>query len=133
MFVGSFTPEHLKEAQDFPGGTVDGTSACQCRQAIPDLRRFRMPQKLMPMHRNYWACVLQLQKPTWLEPVLHNKRSTRSRLRTTKKSSPHLLRLEKAHAQKWRPTQPKINKWINTKKDRKTTFKKAQNLRNIYM
>ena len=53
MFVGSFTPEHLKEAQDFPGGTVDGTSACQCRQAIPDLRRFRMPQKLMPMHRNY--------------------------------------------------------------------------------
>ena len=27
------------------------------------------------VHHNYWALVLQLLKPTHLEPVLHNKRS----------------------------------------------------------
>ena len=31
-----------------------------------------------PECRNYWACVLQLLKPTRLEPVLHNKRSHHS-------------------------------------------------------
>ena len=110
LFVGYFMPEHLKDVQNFPGGTVDGRSACQCRQAIPDLRRFRVPQKLKPIYHNYWACVLHLQKPTWLEPVLHNKSSTIRSLCTTKKSSPHLSQLEKAHAQQWRPTQPKINR-----------------------
>ena len=49
MFVGFFMPEHLKEVQDFPGGRVDGRSACQSRQAIPELGRFHMPQKLRPV------------------------------------------------------------------------------------
>ena len=85
LFVGYFMPEYLKEVQNFPGGPVDGRPACQCRQAIPDLRRFRVPQKLKPIYHNYWACVLQLQKPTWLEPVLHNKSST---VRTATRESP---------------------------------------------
>ena len=31
-----------------------------------------------PKCHNYWACVLQLQKSTCLEPVLHNKRRHRN-------------------------------------------------------
>ena len=31
-----------------------------------------------PVRHNYWACVLQLLKPTCLEPVLCNKRSYRN-------------------------------------------------------
>ncbi|KAJ8791561.1 hypothetical protein J1605_020283 [Eschrichtius robustus] len=45
----------------------------------------------------------QLLKPACLEPMLCNKRS----LRTTTKSSPHLLQLEKAHARQQRPNAAK--------------------------
>ena len=31
-----------------------------------------------PLSHNYWACVLQLLKPTRLDPVLRNKRSHRN-------------------------------------------------------
>ena len=56
-----------------------------------------------PVHHNYWAHVLQL-----LKPVLSNKRSHHTEsLRTATKSSSRSLQLEKAHAQQWRPTQPK--------------------------
>ena len=39
-------------------------------QEDPTCRR-----KIKPVCHNYWTCVLQLLKPTSLEPVLHNKRS----------------------------------------------------------
>ena len=38
-------------------------------QEDPTCRR-----KIKPVCHNYWTCVLQLLKPTSLEPVLHNKR-----------------------------------------------------------
>ena len=52
-----------------------------------------------PVHHNYWAHTPQLLKPMHLEPVLRNKRSHC----TTIKSRPHLLQLKKAHTQQRRP------------------------------
>ena len=46
---------------------------------------------LEPVSHNYWAHVLQLPKPTRLEPVLHNKRSHRNEKATHhKEESPPL-------------------------------------------
>ena len=56
-----------------------------------------------PVCHNYRACVPQLLKPAHLEPVLRNKRS----LHTAMKSSPHSLQLERAHVQQRRPNAAK--------------------------
>ena len=72
-----------------PGGTVDKNLPCNAgdTSSIPVLGRFHMPWATKLEHhnywtltlgslsQNYWACVLQLLKPTSLEPVLRNKRS----------------------------------------------------------
>ena len=54
---------------------------------------------------NYRACMLQILKPTHLEPVPCNKKSHSMRSpRTATKSSPHLLQLLTAHTKQQRPT-----------------------------
>ena len=47
-------------------------------------------------------------EPARLEPILRNKRG-----HGNKKSNSHSLQLEKTWVQQQRPTQPKLNKWIN--------------------
>ena len=51
---------------DFPGGTVDKNLPANAgdMSSIPGLGRFHIPWG------NYWACVLQLLKLKFLEPVL---------------------------------------------------------------
>ena len=71
--------------------------------------------QLSPVHHNYWAFVLQPLKPMCREPVLHKREVTALRSSgTATKSSPHLLQLEKTHAQQWRPSIVKINAYIKT-------------------
>ena len=74
-----------------------------CHRATKPVRHNYWACALEPGSHNYWACVPQLLKPARLEPMLHNKRSHH----TTMKSSPHLSQLEKAHAQQRRPNAAK--------------------------
>ena len=63
---------------------------------------------LEPRSHNYWAQVLQLLKPTCLEPVSCNKRShPREKPITTVKSGPHLMQLEKACTYQGEPSATK--------------------------
>ena len=64
--------------RDFPGGTVVKNPPANAGDtgSIPGTGRSHMPRSsLGPASHNYWAHVLQLLKPTCLEPTLHNKRS----------------------------------------------------------
>ena len=57
------------------------------------------------MCQSYWVHVLQLLKPSCLEPVLHNKRSHLSEKREhPRKSSPHSPQLVKACTKQRRPS-----------------------------
>ena len=68
---------------------------------------------IKPVCHNYWTCVLQLLKPTSLEPVLHNKRCIcneksmhchqRVVLLSTTRESPH-------STTKTQSSQPQTNK-----------------------
>ena len=46
-----------------------------CHRATKPMHHNYWACALEPRSRNYWAHALQLLKPTYLEPVLHNKRS----------------------------------------------------------
>ena len=82
-----------------------------CRRATKPMHHNYWACALEPASHNYWAHVPQLLKPTRLEPMLRNKRTSAMRsLRTTKKSSPRSLQLEKACAQQWRPNTAKKKK-----------------------
>ena len=75
-----------------------------CCRATKPVRHNYWACALEPASHNYWAHVPQLLKPTRLEPVLCNKRSTAIRsLCTTIKSSPRSPQLEKAREQQRRP------------------------------
>ena len=56
------------------------------------------------VHRNYWACVLQLLKPVCLEPVLHHEKSYHGKNSSHhKKEKPRSPQVEKARVQQQRP------------------------------
>ena len=94
----------------------------------PVCHNYWSPHALEPMCHNYWAHALQLLKPMHSRarmpqllspcaatteahvPRAHapqREATTMRSPRTTMKSSPRLLQLEKAHVQQWRPMQPK--------------------------
>ena len=82
-----------------------------CRRATnPASHNYWSPGDLEPACCNYWTHALQLLKPVHLEPMLRNKRSPR----TTMKSSPCSPQLEKACAQQQRPN---TTKNLKKKKD----------------
>ena len=86
-----------------------------------------------PVCHNYWARMPQLLKPTYLEPVLHNKRSHHNEKPAHHKSSPHWPQLEKARAQQRRPNAAK-NKLINLKKkERKKERKKRPSNSKVHL
>ena len=85
-----------------------GSSPGQGRSHMPQSNKARAPQ-LLSLHSR--AREPQLLRPARLEPMLCNKRSPR----TTMKSSPCSPQLEKAHTQQRRPNAAK-NKLINFKK-----------------
>ena len=65
-----------------------------------------------PVHRDYWARVLQLLKPVRLSWCSIREASAAPRSPCAAiKCSPHLLQLERAHVYE-DPAQPKINKYI---------------------
>ena len=75
-------------------GNWDPTS---CRTIKPSCHNYRSLHTFKLTHLNYWACVLQLLKPTCLEPVLHNKRNHHNEACAPQlESSPHLPQLEKS-------------------------------------
>ena len=77
-----------------------------CRRATKPMCHNYWACALEPASRKHWAHVLQLLKPVCLEPVLCNKRSKATTMRsphTTTKSNPHSPQLEKPHAQQRGP------------------------------
>ena len=93
-----------------------------CHRATKPVRHEYWASTLEPVSHKYWAHVPQLLKPMRLEPVLCNKRSPC----TTMKSMPCLLQLEKACAQQRRPNTEKnklINKFILKKTKHWTNLK----------
>ena len=64
---------------DFPGGTVDRNLPANAGDtgSVPGLGRLHMQRATKPVRHNSWACMLQLLKPSCLEPALHSKRSHR--------------------------------------------------------
>ena len=85
---------------------------------------------LGPMSHSYGACMLQLQKPVHLEPVLCKREATATSSSCTEmKSNSHSPPQEKACLQQQRPAQPKTNhkqKFFKNKKEIKTYFKKGK-------
>ena len=77
-----------------------------CLRATKPVYHSYWARALEPESRNCWARVLQLLKAAHQEPVLPNKRS----LSSSVKSGSRLLQLEKARAQRQRLAQP-INTW----------------------
>ena len=59
----------------FPAGAVVKNPPATCRRAGKSVRHNYRACALERVSHNYCARVLQLLKPTHLEPVLHNKRS----------------------------------------------------------
>ena len=105
--------------KDFPGGAVvknppanagdTGSSLVwedpTCCGATKPMSHNYRTCALEPMSHNYWAPVPQL-----LSPHSTTREATAMSPRTATKSSPHLLQLEKAHAQQRRPNAAIINK-----------------------
>ena len=61
-----------------------------------------------PVHHNYWACMLQLQKPVHLEPVFCKREATAMRSSCTEmKSNSHSPQQDKACLQQQRPSTTK--------------------------
>ena len=79
-----------------------------CRGATKPVCHNYQACALEPASHNYWTRVPQLLKPTHLEPVSATREATAVRsLRTSTKSSPCSLQLEKARVQQQRPNTAK--------------------------
>ena len=111
---------------DFPGGAEDKNLPASAGDlgSIPGPGRFYMP-------RNNIACASQLLKPRIQRLCSATREATPMRNTcTTAKSSPHLLKLEKAQTKQWRYIVAKKSKWINSQI--KHIFQKFKIIKPLY-
>ena len=82
-------------------------STCQSRIHVLDPWSGKIPQAAVakPMYHNYCACTLEPGDHNYWSPrALEQQKPPQKEVRTPQlESSPHLLQLEKANMQQWRP------------------------------
>lgn len=116
---------HQESREDFPGGAMDKNHTRQCREyrfgslpgkiphAVDQLNLCTTAEPLLSSPQAATAqpvCCSSWNPHAWSPSAMVREAPAMRRPRTTAKSSPCLLQLEKAHAEHEDPVRPKINK-----------------------